>query len=74
MEFDDFKIGMFFFTATGRWMVIDTDPVETIVFAMPSVPNRNLDGKLDTDEPLIMEFDEYDFGGCDLEDRFNDRT
>jgi len=80
MEFKDFYLGLSFWTATGRWIVIDIDPEGTspdwelktpIVYAIPALPNQNLTAIDDEGRPLTMEFYEWDFGGCDLEDRFS---
>lgn len=63
MEHADFKIGVEFFTATGRWRVTDVGTRTVIAIKLDQSDPRNYNGP----PYSIVEsvFDEYDFGGCE---------
>jgi hypothetical protein len=79
MKFDDFKPGVTFFTKTGKWIVMDVisdsynadgHPTPTVI-ALPITPNKNLEKIINNPTlPLETEFYEWDFAGCDFENRF----
>jgi hypothetical protein len=63
MEHADFRIGMEFFTATGRWRVTDIGTRTIIAIKLDHTDPRNYNGA----PYSIVEsvFDEYDLEGCE---------
>lgn len=68
MEKEDFQIDGEFYTQTGKWRC--TDIGSRVIVA---VKIRDRSGVCLRDQAgAEFVFDEYDFGGCDLVDRFNE--
>ena len=63
MEHAEFKIGMEFMTATGRWRVTDIGTRTVIAIKLDQEDPRNYNGP----PYSILEnvFDEYDLEGCE---------
>lgn len=63
MKHADFRIGMEFFTATGRWRVTDIGARTIVAIKLDQTDPRNYNGP----PYSIVEsvFDEYDFEGCE---------
>lgn len=64
MEHEDFRIGMEFTTASGRWRCTD---VGTRTIAAIKIDDPGSDGWLEGPPYAVVEivFDENDFGGCE---------
>lgn len=61
MEHGDFKIGLHFWTGTGRWLCTDTG--SRVVVAIPAP----VGSPVEAGPPYAVDevvFDEYDFAGC----------
>jgi antitoxin ParD1/3/4 len=62
MKHADFRIGMEFLTATGRWRVTDVGTRTVIAIKLDQTDPRNYNGP---PYSIVEEvFDEYDFDGC----------
>ena len=70
MKKEDFQIGVEFYTGTGKWRVTDIGTCTIIAIKLGELEESYYTGP----PYLVLEhvFDEYDFGGCDLEDRFTE--
>ena len=73
MELSDFKIGNWFYTATGRWYILDRGQRTVVAISESSKVEAMRAGCVEWDEmlPYADLFDPYDFGGCDECDSFN---
>lgn len=67
MKKEDFKIGDYFYTGAGRWLVTDVG-VRTVA-AVKLSPSQDRPAGPPYDAAEVV-FDEYDFAGCDRDDRF----
>jgi len=70
MKKEDFQIGCEFYTGSGKWRCTD---IGTRVIIAVKLDKK--DESFYSGPPYALEeqiFDEYDFGGCDLVDRFRE--
>jgi hypothetical protein len=70
MEHKDFRIGEYFFTATGRWKCTDVGSRVIVAIKVPRNPEHET-GEVWSGPPFCLVehvFDEDDFGGCNQED------
>ena len=67
MKFEDFRIGMHFFTGSGEWVVADKG--NWTIVAVPASDKHKIKSTYIDCEPTV--FEPIDFGGCDLQDRFS---
>ena len=68
MKHSEFKIGDYFYTATGRWKCTDIGTRVIVAMKVPRNPEREIGDVYSGPPYCIAEnvFDEYDFDGCSL--------
>lgn len=60
MDINEFKIGDFFFTGSGRWVCVDKGSLFVLAIKEDKI-NTYVKGEESSD---IVIFDRWDFGGC----------
>jgi len=61
MDMVDFKIGGYFYTATGRWKVVDIGTKVVVAFRVDNIDDPD---KYDWDFQNHVVFCPFDLGGC----------
>ncbi len=62
---DDFRIGLEFYTASGKWRCTDVGTRVIVAIKLDQDDVRNYNGPPYSITECV--FDEYDFGGCSLD-------
>ena len=65
MRKDDFRIGLEFYTATGKWRCTDTGTRVVVAITLDQDDPRNYSGPPYSIAENV--FDEYDMQGCSLD-------
>jgi len=60
MDINEFEIGDFFFTGSGRWVCVDKGSLFVLAIKEDKL-NTYVEGEESSD---IVIFDRWDFGGC----------
>lgn len=68
MKLEDFKIGEFFYTGSGKWLCVDKG-TWTVVAIMANRASKIEIGS--HSDAQLMVFESIDFGGCSPADRFS---